>query len=420
MKNIIIFPGKVDSVFFTNELPYIVKYFDRIRIFTYDGNKSKYLGLQKKYNVEVYRVKFSLLYFLKKKFIGWLVEPDTKIEFKRAYKNKKKFQAILYVIYYGLFYLSVEENIRSIISKMGTSDEIYLYSFWLSRGAYVIANLNLCRDNRVRLVVSRAHGYDLYEARNKTGYLPFREYLDRNLDKIYFISSQGREYFLSQNYCDSLPSSKKEISRLGSFNDRKLKKIIKVDKKSICIASCSSIIQVKRIDIIIRILSAINLPIIWVHIGDGNKKNEMVKLARNMLGKKENINFDFLGNINNCDILDTYIKLDVDYLINMSDSEGIPVTFMEALSIGIPVIARNVGGIEEIIHDNNGLIIKDINIVDIKIIEDFLNIRLKNPNIYKALSDECINEYEMNYSGSKNYDNFFHQLSLTHYKHASN
>ena len=42
----------------------------------------------------------------------------------------------------------------------------------------------------------------------------------------------------------------------------------------------------------------------------------------------------------------------------MSETEGIPVSIMEAQSYGIPVIATNVGGTSEIVHDGiNGVLL---------------------------------------------------------------
>jgi len=41
----------------------------------------------------------------------------------------------------------------------------------------------------------------------------------------------------------------------------------------------------------------------------------------------------------------------------VSASEGVPVSIMEALSFGIPVIATDVGGTGELISNKNGLLI---------------------------------------------------------------
>lgn len=41
----------------------------------------------------------------------------------------------------------------------------------------------------------------------------------------------------------------------------------------------------------------------------------------------------------------------------MSLSEGIPVSIMEAISFGIPIIATNVGGNAEIVNDETGVLI---------------------------------------------------------------
>jgi len=44
------------------------------------------------------------------------------------------------------------------------------------------------------------------------------------------------------------------------------------------------------------------------------------------------------------DVLNYYASNPVDVFINTSSSEGLPVSIMEAMSFGIPVIATNVGG----------------------------------------------------------------------------
>ncbi len=61
--------------------------------------------------------------------------------------------------------------------------------------------------------------------------------------------------------------------------------------------------------------------------------------------------------MSNDKILDVYEQFDVDFFINLSDSEWIPVTIMEAMPMGIPVIDRNVGGISEIVNKSNGLLL---------------------------------------------------------------
>jgi glycosyltransferase involved in cell wall biosynthesis len=47
----------------------------------------------------------------------------------------------------------------------------------------------------------------------------------------------------------------------------------------------------------------------------------------------------------------------VDLFVNVSQSEGTPVSIMEAISVGIPVLCSAVGGNIEIVSAENGLLI---------------------------------------------------------------
>ena len=56
------------------------------------------------------------------------------------------------------------------------------------------------------------------------------------------------------------------------------------------------------------------------------------------------ISVKIMGRMKNKDIYSLYEKEKPDLFINLSSSEGIPVSIMEAMSFGIPVISTDVGG----------------------------------------------------------------------------
>jgi glycosyltransferase involved in cell wall biosynthesis len=273
---------------------------------------------------------------------------------------------------------------------------------WLSRGSYSCSKLKLKFNKNVKLAFSRAHAYDLYENRNQLNYLPFRTYINSNLDVIHFISEDGMKYHIKKY---GKISSDRRISRLGTINKKNIiKKIIR--KNYISIASCSSITDIKRLDLIIDILSSLKIKFKWIHIGDGCKKCEIINYAKKKLSDKD---FEFLGQVDNSLILNKYYDYDVDYFINLSDSEGIPVSIMEVFSMGIPTIARNVGGISEIVNNLNGLVLSEKFDLEkySKIINSEIENRLFNEDIYLSKSKKALQTWEKLYNAEENYDKFF-------------
>lgn len=72
-----------------------------------------------------------------------------------------------------------------------------------------------------------------------------------------------------------------------------------------------------------------------------------------------NITCVLKGNVENGKLMEEYCRIPYDFFVNVSSSEGVPVSIMEALSFGIPCIATEVGGTEEIITDSkDGVLLK--------------------------------------------------------------
>lgn len=77
-----------------------------------------------------------------------------------------------------------------------------------------------------------------------------------------------------------------------------------------------------------------------------------------------------------------------DVLILPSYSEGLPLVILEAMSMGLPVIASEVGGIPEIVKDKkNGLLFRP---GDITTLKEHICCLQKNPNLYKNLSKNAL------------------------------
>ncbi len=65
----------------------------------------------------------------------------------------------------------------------------------------------------------------------------------------------------------------------------------------------------------------------------------------------------FLGYVKNAEILEWLAVGRVDVAALPSDWEGVPVTLIEALAYGVPVVASDVGGVAELVGDGCGLLV---------------------------------------------------------------
>jgi len=87
-------------------------------------------------------------------------------------------------------------------------------------------------------------------------------------------------------------------------------------------------------------------------IGDGQLKNALVEYS--YLNNLDN-NIIFLGEQNNI----SFLLNNLDIMVFASTTEGVPMALLEGMSSGLPCISTNVGGVSDvIINDNNGLLIQ--------------------------------------------------------------
>jgi len=126
------------------------------------------------------------------------------------------------------------------------------------------------------------------------------------------------------------------------------------------IISCSYIVPVKRLHLLLDgIATAARLrpeqKFEWTHFGGGGGKNSLNK--RMLRYFQSNAHGQFLGHVPNHEVMRYYKDYPVDVFVNVSRTEGIPVSIQEAISCGIPVIATSVGGNPEIVSEENGILL---------------------------------------------------------------
>lgn len=231
------------------------------------------------------------------------------------------------------------------LKREGVSQPLF-YSYWLYEAAYAAARVK--RHYPGSVLVSRCHGYDLYAGRHPGGYLPYRPYLLGQMRLLCPISQDGVDY-LSSHYPEYHAV---RLSRLGTGDHG----VCTAGRSQVTtVVSCSNLHPVKRVELLIQGLAQYDKPLRWIHFGDGER---MEAVRYQVQSLPEHIRWELRGNVPNDELMAFYKTTYVDVFINVSSSEGVPVSIMEALSFGIPVVATDVGGTHEIVVDGyNGLLL---------------------------------------------------------------
>ena len=229
-----------------------------------------------------------------------------------------------------------------------------------------------------------------------------RNNLAKLIDKMFFISNHGKKYY---SYTHQININKLILSRLGVPNPGFITSPSR--DGNIRIVSCSYIVPVKRVQLIfegLRYLSKIvpDKTIYWSHFGDGPLMAEITKLIKD---SPINLKPNLFGYQENSKVLEYYRNHAIDLFINTSESEGIPMSIMEAQSCGIPVIAPEVGGLPEIINDENGYLLSK-NPTMLEIAEKILKICNMPMKEKLLIRDACLSSWSANYNSSVNFKIF--------------
>lgn len=340
-----VFPYFPGEDFLEDEIGVLAKTFDRMIIV---ATAVPYGSVQRRSvpeNVKVYvlsEVRNKYLKYAKYVFkgIGYLLNKQTKSELKGK-KTKEK----LGIIYFSGRCHSLAKKILKIPELLDTLkfQDTILYSYWFSDLPYVSVLIKAYVNNAGLRLVSRAHGYDLYDYRNASGSIPFRKTVMREVNMVYPCSRDGQSY-LTEQY----PEYKNKIrtSYLGTKDCGAGDPLRQGNRR---IVTCSSIIPLKRVHLIAEALLELEKmgeTVDWICIGGGPLLDEIKKFTEDNL-KKSSVKFT--GRLLHAEVLSKLGDSYFDLFLNVSETEGLPVSIMEAISFGIPVLATDVGGTKEIV-----------------------------------------------------------------------
>ena len=174
-------------------------------------------------------------------------------------------------------------------------------------------------------------------------------------DKIITVSENLKKELVAK--FKIAPENKISVIELGFELEDLLKLSERENQQTINIGIVGRLVPIKNHKMLFKVCRAgLNLPYRIVVIGDGEMRGELEKYAEE-LGMRDRI--EFKGWIK--DLKAIYERLDIVVLTSLN--EGTPVSLIEAMAAGRPIVATKVGGVADIAQDGkNGYLVESGNI----------------------------------------------------------
>ncbi len=277
------------------------------------------------------------------------------------------------------------------------------YSYWFHKSAIL---LSILKDKRhIEKYISRAHSIDLYHndwglIDDKTKVPPYKLFKLKNADKVCAVSDHGKHYL--QHTFKSY-SQKFSTEYLGV---NKAEEFIKQQYERFHIVTCSGFVENKRIHVLAEALGNIKEQVLWTHIGSGPMKDKVEGIIKNY---PSNIVVDLKGNMPNKSVMDFYAKNSIDLFVNLSIVEGLPVSIMEAMSCGIPILATSVYGTPEAVYNKHNGFLIDVDFTLGTLISK-LEYCIRNPDELKTFGERSKEIFLEKFQADINYQRFANVL----------
>ena len=315
-------------------------------------------------------------------------------------KLRTNFSFLLNCLYFG-------EELQRLLEREKLNPKACIsLSFWLNNWTISLGSLK--KKGLIQDYFARAHGFDLFEYRElESGRIPYRLFELETAKKVFSVSQSGVDY-LKEMYPQYAPKIARnylgtEDGGMSPFNPN----------QTFTIVSCASTRSIKRIYLIPEILKRCKFPIHWIHLGDENLNSGDPSVPTYIKNKESLkdfplVSFDCKGKLDSRQIVDFYKTNSVNLFISVSETEGLPVSIMEAISFGIPVISTDVGGCKEIVTEKTGMLIpKDFDLDQVANEIDEFRTSSKNKEHYRQGVREF---WSQNFDVNKNYPQFFELL----------
>ncbi|MDD3723963.1 MAG: glycosyltransferase [Bacteroidales bacterium] len=239
-------------------------------------------------------------------------------------------------------------------------------------------------------IVYTVHGFDSILVANKK-FLFVEKLLKNRAYKIIGVSKYDEVNLKKEGIVSNVKCIYNGIEDISektnlTYNPDILNKFDSIRQKYKFIVCCiARDNQQKKIDLFIEVAKQMpDIAFVWM----GND-NSYTKLSDNifLFGKVSTAAF--------------YLKY-MDLFILPSNYEGLPMSIIEALSMSLPVVASDVGGISELIDGTNGFTSENK-------VEDFaskINKILSDPVIYNSMSKKARETYENKFTLKMMADNY--------------
>ncbi len=221
--------------------------------------------------------------------------------------------------------------------------------------------------------VYTVHGFDSVRVAFRK-FLPIERMLQHFCKAIVAVSKYDEINLLAEKIKNNVSTVYNGIKQPNTSDLQNIPALNSSNKVILCIAR---VFPPKKTDLFIEIARLLpQYSFVW--IGNQREVTEFGELPKNC---------HFVGNIANAG---AYCSL-ADMFILPSNYEGLPMVILEAMCFGKPIIASNVGGINEIVRDGvNGYALKN----DKELFAEKIDYILTHPDICRAFGEKSKEIFE--------------------------